>query len=157
MKKWVMVALALPACCILFLFVGLGGQKPIVPRPETISMIQLIASPEKFDGKTVSVVGFLGVDPEDTRLYLSQDDYLHYIPGNGIWIDVNKDILRNVESIDLHYVLLVGVFKQHGLPSHYPGGTGDGGITDIRQCTPWLTPSERRSREPKDRRRQNPS
>jgi hypothetical protein len=33
-------------------------------------MIQLIATPEKFDGKTISVVGFLAVEPEDARLYL---------------------------------------------------------------------------------------
>jgi len=141
--------LSLVLFCLFFLTAGESRQKPIAPKPENVSLIQLIASPEKFDGKMVSLVGFLGIEPEDARVYLSREDYQQYIPGNGVWVDVNKDMLRNVEDIDLHYVVLVGIFKLHGLPTHYPGGTGGGGITDVRQCTAWLTASERRPREPK--------
>ena len=31
-------------------------------RPIVVSMIQLIANPEKFDGKSVAVVGFLALE-----------------------------------------------------------------------------------------------
>lgn len=117
--------------------------------PVNVSMIQLIATPEKFDGKLISVVGFLGVDPEDARLYVSEEDYKRYIPGNGVWIDENKQMQRDIEQVDLHYVTIVGVFKQKGLPRHMAVGGGDSGISDIRQCLPWLTPMERRARKPK--------
>jgi hypothetical protein len=117
--------------------------------PVNVSMIQLIATPERFDGKLISVVGFLGVDPEDARLYVSEEDYKRYIPGNGVWIDENKQMQRDIEQIDLHYVTIVGVFKQKGLPRHMAVGGGDSGISDIRQCLPWLTPMERHAREPK--------
>jgi hypothetical protein len=123
-----------------------SAQKPIAPQPIGISMIQLIATPEKFDGKMISVVGFLAIETEDTRLYLSEEDYRHYIPDNGVFIVVNKEVNTNIEKVDLHYVSLVGVFKLKGLPPHYPGGTGEGGITDIRQCIPWLELTETRPR-----------
>jgi hypothetical protein len=125
-------------------------QKPTIPQPASISMIQLIATPEKFDGKMVSVVGFLAIGTEDARLYFSQEDYRHVIMDNGVWVDVNKEINRNIEKLDLHYVTLVGVFKEKGLPLHFPGGTGDGGITDIRRCTPLLEFTETRPRRLKE-------
>ena len=124
-------------------------QKPISPQPIDVSMIQLIATPERFEGKMVSVVGFLGIDPEEARLYVSEEDYRQYIPGNGVWLDENKQMQKDIEQIDLHYVTLVGVFKQKGLPPHMAVGAGESGITDIRQCLPWLTPAERRPRKPK--------
>src|ERR1700676_3140899 len=78
------------------------------PGPSVnVSMIHIIATPEKFDGKLISVVGFLGVDPEDARLYVSEEDYKRYIPGNGVWIDENKQMQRDIEHIDLHYVTIL--------------------------------------------------
>ena len=124
-------------------------QKPVGSQPTVVSLIQLIATPERFDGKMVSVVGFLGVDPEEARLYVNEEDYKQYIPGNGVWVDENKQMQTDIELIDLHYVTLVGVFKQKGLPTHMAVGAADSGITDIRQCLPWLTPAERRPRRQK--------
>ncbi len=131
-------------------------QKPIIPQPTNVSMIQLIATPEKFDGKIVSVVGYLGIESEDARLYLSEEDYRRYIPGNGVWVDANKETARNVKQIDMHYVVLVGVFKQKGLPLHFPGGAGDAGITDIRLCHPWLEPTDKRPRQLKESQPEKP-
>lgn len=151
MKK---IALLTPFLLVVFPFFLLptrSAQTPISPQPMRTNMIQLIATPEKFDGKMISVVGFLAIENEDTRLYLSKEDYRNYIPGNGVFVDANKEISRNMEEVDLHYVSLVGVFKLKGLPAHYPGGTGEGGITDIRQCIPWLTPAERRPQTRNDK------
>ena len=133
-----------------------GGQKPttvshpIVPQPTNASIINLISTPERYDGKMVSVVGFLALEPEDSRLYLSQSDYRQVILDNGIFIDANKEVTRDLEAKDLHYVQVVGVFKQKGLPMHFPGGAGDAGITDIRLCLPWIEVTEKRPRELKD-------
>ncbi len=128
-----------------------GSQKPIVPQPVGVSIINLIATPERYDGKMISVVGFLSVESEDVRLYLNQEDYQHEIGGNGIFIDANKEVTKNLESKDLHYVVLIGIFKQKGLPLHFPGGAGDAGITDIRQCFPLVEFTDTRPRKLKDK------
>jgi len=112
------------------------NPKVIQPQPIGASLINLIATPERYDGKMVSVVGFLSVESEDVRLYLSRDDYRYNIAGNGIYIDANKEVTRDIESKDGHYVQIAGIFKLRGLPAHYPGGAGEAGISDIRQCWP---------------------
>jgi hypothetical protein len=122
-------------------------QKPIIPQPINVSMIQLIATPERFDGKMVSVVGYLGIESEDARLYVSEEDYRRYIPENGVFIDVNKEMERNIEKIDIHYVILAGVFRQKGAPVSV-GSNSE--ITDIRRCTPLLELTDKRPRHPKE-------
>jgi hypothetical protein len=99
-------------------------------------VINLIATPERYDGKVISVIGFLSIDPEDPRLFLSEEDYQRNIMNNGIFVDAIKEVQKGIEQKDLHYVVITGVFKLKGLPLHYPGGAGDAGITDIRQCLP---------------------
>jgi hypothetical protein len=135
---------------------GRQQRRAIAPKPTSISLINLIATPERFDGKMVSVVGFLAVESEDARLYLSQEDYRRNIMGNGIFIEVNKEVDRDIEQKDLHYVGLVGVFKQKGLPLHFPGGAGDAGITDIRQCLALPELTDTRPRKLKETQPQNP-
>ena len=89
-------------------------SRAIVPKPVGVSIINLIATPQRYDGKMVSVVGFLSVESEDVRLYLGQEDYRRNNMGNGIFIDANKEVTKDIESKDLHYVGLVGVFKVKG-------------------------------------------
>jgi hypothetical protein len=148
MKKSVIFGVVFSTACLFSLSVIRSAQKPNIPQPKNVSMVQLLAAPEKFYGKMVSVVGFLGIEKDDARLYLSEEDYRRYIPDNGVWVDVNRQMLRDIEQIDIHYVIVVGAFKQKGEQIHF-FGAGDGGITDIRQCTPWLEPSERRPRKQK--------
>lgn len=56
-----------------------------------VSLINLIASPEKFDGKRVSVSGIMCMQYEETVLYLSYDDYDNMVTKNSIWIDVDSE------------------------------------------------------------------
>jgi hypothetical protein len=134
------------------------GPKAIVPQPiaTSTSIINLVATPEKYDGKMVSVAGFLALERDDPRLYLSQEDYRHNIVQNGIFIQANKEVTSDIESKDLHYVQIAGVFKLKGLPMHYPGGAGEAGITDIRQCLPLPELTNPRPRKLKDSQKQNP-
>jgi hypothetical protein len=142
---------------VLFLFCSLAiisganlarqQRKPIVPQPEGVSIINLIATPERYDGKMISVAGFLAIENEDSRLYLSQEDYRRNLMINGIFVDHSEEIHKDIEQKDLHYVLITGIFKLRGLPMHYPGGAGDAGITDIRQCIPIPELTDTRPRQ----------
>jgi uncharacterized Zn ribbon protein len=126
---------------------------PIVPPPTIVSMINLIATPEKFDGKMVSVVGFLAIETEDARLYLSEEDYRHYIAENGVFVDVNGEVTKNMEKADGHYVSLVGVFKLKGAGVSVGNGSQ---ITDIRLCLPLHEFTEKRPRKLKEPPTENP-
>jgi hypothetical protein len=130
-----------------------SAQKTIVPQPINVSMINLIATPEKFEGKLISVVGFLAIESEDARLFLSEEDYRQYIPENGVFIDVNKEVSRNMEKVDRHYVSLVGVFKQKGAGVSV-GSNSE--ITDIRLCLPLLQLTDTRPRRLKDSQPEKP-
>jgi hypothetical protein len=119
------------------------SQKPVTPQPSHASIIQLIATPEKYYGKMVSVVGFLEIEKEDVRLFLGEEDYRRNLRDNGVAVDLKKEMIRDIEKLDAHYVLVVGVFQEKGLDGH-------GSITDVRECIPWPELTERRPRKPKE-------
>jgi hypothetical protein len=73
-----------------------------------VTLVQLIANPERFDGKLIRVIGFLRLEFEGNVLYLHREDYENALLGNGIWVDVTSEMKKNSESLNMNYVLLVG-------------------------------------------------
>ncbi len=94
-----------------------------------VSLIQLIATPEKFNGRLISVVGFLGMG-ERAALCLHREDAEHGLASN--WVDVipSEDMTRNKEKVNGMYVRIIGVF--HVVPSEQ--GWPVSQITEIRDC-----------------------
>jgi len=43
--------------------------------PEDVSLIQLIANPQAYDGKTVRITGFLHLEFEGNAIYLHNEDF----------------------------------------------------------------------------------
>jgi hypothetical protein len=115
-----------------------------------VSLIQLIAQPEKYHGKPVQVSGFLHLEFEGNALYLHKDDYTHFLSRNGIWVDWldywedDDDVAVFEERIKLRreffekfllpnnnrYVTLEGVFNAENT-GHF--GLWSGGIEQIRR------------------------
>jgi hypothetical protein len=96
-----------------------------------VSLVQLIATPERYDGKLVSVVGFLpfgGVDGD--WLYLHKEDYDNGIH-NAVAIDRTQQMLRDREKIYENYVVIIGVFRREEAPPAY---VSTGRITSIQRC-----------------------
>lgn len=61
-----------------------------------VSLINLIATPERFDGKVVAVSGFYASDFELSALFLHRDDLLLRNRTNAIWLGVSSnDVLRD--------------------------------------------------------------
>lgn len=123
----------------------LAGPVSLRPdRPKPVSLIQLIANPEKFDGKLVAVNGFLslGEHPEfvgqQPILYMNQEDAKNLLLGNSVWVVPSDQMRRDQEKIDRMYVTLTGLFRaaRTGTDS-YEGGT----ITQVQTCTKWLDPN----------------
>jgi hypothetical protein len=70
---------------ILFLS-AFGKAQDSRTNPPIVSLVQLLSSPEKFDGKHIAVLGFLTIGQENNYLYLSKNDYDNALP-NSIWVE----------------------------------------------------------------------
>jgi hypothetical protein len=86
------------------------------------SLVQLIATPERFDHKRVAVNGFLYCEPgqEVCGIYLSETDLEHGIGNNGIEVNFFAGNFKHGEwkKFNAHYVRLVGRFEGHA-PSQW--------------------------------------
>lgn len=119
---------ALLLALIALLVIPATGAEPAV----NVTMTELIVNPEKFEGKTVRVIGFLHLEFEGNVLYLHKEDFDHALLGNGIWVTLKED--REKPTLSDHYVLLEGKFnsKDHG---HM--GMWKGALQDIKRSLIW--------------------
>lgn len=99
------------------------------PRPA--SLVQLIATPGRFDGKIVKVIGFVHYGFEDSALYLHREDFESNLISNSIGIDLRAEVAKGHTMINDHYVLLEGTFHARD------GGITSGELTDITDATLW--------------------
>ena len=118
-RVWVRVL----ACLLLLGWGAETAADNTVPRAEIVSLVQLIATPERYDGRAVAVVGFLRLEFEGHCLYLHEEDYRHGIRKNAVWVMLNHTINDRSAELNMHYVILVGTFdaKHKGPMDPYSG------------------------------------
>ena len=109
-KIVVLMALLLTAATVI-------GQQPL-----QVSLVQLIASPEKFDGKLVSVIGFLEIG-ESADLYLHEEDFKHGLRLNAVWVASPSAMREQTKLLDQTYVHIIGVFSNRS-ENLIPAGIG---------------------------------
>lgn len=89
-------------------------------KPDYVSLIELIANPEKYHGKIIRVKGFLRLEFEGNGIYLSKEDWKHGVTKNAFWVGFDHDYLKELKprKISGNWVFLEGVFdkndKGHG-------------------------------------------
>lgn len=99
-----------------------------------VSIINLISTPEKYDGKLVSVKGFLIVAFENTVLFLHKEDLENGISKNGIWVNILRTDLNNLKlECDYKYARIVGTFNARS-KGHM--GAYSGSIVNIQLISP---------------------
>lgn len=125
MKKFPILVLLIVLC---------AGPTSPAPQARMVSMIQLISNPEKYDGKVVTVIGFMRIGIEADSLYLSHEDDQHGILADALWFERNPKIMEQSEILDMNYVLLTGVFVAKPI-SYDPAAAG--GITGITRAERW--------------------
>jgi hypothetical protein len=126
------------ASCILLGIGSLSCQNPSMP----ISIIQLIANPQEFSGKPVSVQGFLRIGRErhhgwEAVLYLHREDAENMLTSNVIGIEPSEQMIRDQEKLDRMYVRLSGVV--HVVQT--ANGSSSVSIGDVESCGVWSNPS----------------
>jgi hypothetical protein len=100
------------------------GSSP--QNPLSVSLIQLIATPDAFDGKHVRVKGFVKIEFEGTAIYLHREDAEQMLTKNGLWLKVD---LATFEAspwaqVKDRYAIIEGRFsgKEKGHKGLWSGG-----------------------------------
>lgn len=106
---------------------AVGGEVPT-----NVSLIQLIANAEKYDGKLVQIQGYLRIDFEGTAVYLHREDYQNGLTKNGLWANVS--LAPEQMKFDQQYVLIEGIFDAHN-KGHL--GLWSGAIKDLKRVDLW--------------------
>ena len=76
-----------------------------------VSMIQLIANPQQYDGTSIRLMAFLNLEFEGNALYLHREDFEKSLPSNAIWISLTDQQARTSARFSKGYVLVEGVFS----------------------------------------------
>jgi hypothetical protein len=111
--------------------------------PRGVSLVHLIATPEKYNGRRVMLIGVLALDNEGDAVYLSYEDYSHAMRYNRVKIERNKTVNTDCAEADGRYVVVAGEFEA-------PGPTEDstGRIKNISRCSLWSSSSSSPPRRP---------
>lgn len=76
-----------------------------------VSLISLIANPEKYYGQKIRAIGYLHLEFEGNGLYLHKEDYDHGIDKNALWVDIDtRAKIQGLKRYSNHYVLIEGTF-----------------------------------------------
>ena len=94
-----------------------------------VSIIQLLADPQKYDGKKIRVSGYVHIEDENTGIYLHKEDLTHHLYANGLWIIFLENTF-NPECRD-QYAVVEGIFDAKNT-GHL--GLWNGAI-NITKCT----------------------
>lgn len=99
---------------------------------ESVSLIDLIARPDAYNGKSVSVSGILNIGFEDNYLFLTENDWKYFNTNNAIALGVqaNEVLLidiRELENLSEQYVNIEGIFQAY---TDNPTNAADG-LRDI--------------------------
>ena len=118
----------------LFLLPAPAGSNAAPELPLVVSTIQLIATPEQFDGKLVSVIGFIHIGREQDLLFVGEQDFNHAIDENALWFRLNEGMGQAWQKLNRNYVHIVGMFSaKHEGPITCPNG----GFPEIRRYAIW--------------------
>ncbi|WP_263385714.1 hypothetical protein [Granulicella arctica] len=111
--------------------VGYNSKHSANQKSISVSLIQLIYNPERYNGRPIRLIGFLRLEFEGNALYLHREKYEHSLP-NGIWIDVPRDLSKNDnQALNNHHVICEGVFRASELEQFR------GELTAINRIEVW--------------------
>jgi hypothetical protein len=127
---------------ILFLCIGCGTQnssidvrEPYTAEIQDISIIQLIANPNKFHHTKVRIIGFAIIEFEGTAMYLSREFADYGLSKNAIWLDIEHiKQFETFKQYDRKYVLVEGIFDKNDL-GHISSCSG--AIKSISRIEEW--------------------
>lgn len=131
-----LTALAVMLCAPILTWASVWAEATPESLPIDCSIINLIATPERLDGKEVRVVGYLVVEFEKQALYLSENDGAKRVNRNAVWVSLEgaAEIASRARELNRRYVILEGSFDM-GMHGH--GGLYSGAIKRLQRLDGW--------------------
>ena len=98
------------------------------------TVLRLLARPELYDGRAVRVIGYCWLEFEGDALYLHEDDFLHGVMADAIWLSLSREQNGAYRPASGGYAIVEGIFRasSHGHLSAF-GGT----LENITRLQPW--------------------
>jgi hypothetical protein len=127
---------------VIFVYSFLAGAVAIGQEtPRTISLIELLTAPQKYEGKVVTVRAFLLVlgghhDIAAYSLCLSKEDAENEL-GNSVLVVPSEEMQRDREKFDRMFVSLTG--SVNGVRA--ADGSYAAVIKNVKECRVWSDPS----------------
>ena len=109
-------------------------SKPELAQVTNVSMIQLIATPERYHGKLVRVIGFVRLEFEGNAIYMHHDDLKYGLTKNGLWLSITDQIRKERDKYTDKYILVEGTFNSQ---NHGHMGLNSGAIENIKRFQVW--------------------
>ena len=100
------------------------------PHIEHVSIINLIAAPEKYNDKLVRVKGYASAGEETSALYFHKEDNDQFLYENAVWLSLNNSKMRTYRFQNPGYVIVEGIFNSKN-KGHL--GAFNGGIERIQR------------------------
>lgn len=102
--RFIIAVLLLSGCCVRE-----SHADEVKPRPVNVSLVSLIAAPEKYADKLVRVTGFLHVRYEDYALFLTREDANYQNSLNAAKLRFSTTLCKTNPRVELkecdgHYV-----------------------------------------------------
>ena len=101
-------------------------------KTENVSMIQILADPEKYDGKRIRFVGYLVDEFECHAVFLSQESYVHLIMEQSIFL--SHDFGKHRGLVHKRYCQVEGTYK--AVPKGYMQAN-NGSLEDVSRVITW--------------------
>ncbi|MDT8391581.1 MAG: hypothetical protein RRC34_13850 [Lentisphaeria bacterium] len=118
--------------CMISLSCNKDARKS--PEESEVPLVRLLACPEKYENRFVSVCGYLHLEVETDAIYLSKEHYESEIGQNALYLWDDKINEKNFGQYNNQYVWIMGRFR-----SQYKGrplALFPGMIYDVRSITP---------------------
>jgi hypothetical protein len=114
---------------------GNGGQANSAASPENpidVSIVELIAAPERFRSRRVRLIGYVVLEFEGTAVYLHEEDYTRAIMRNALWLDVSRG--GSPPLSQPAYAIVEARFEpdRHGHMDLFAGA-----LSEISRISPW--------------------
>lgn len=99
-------------------------------RAQPVSLIQLIASPDRFDGRLVRVQGFGVIQYEAMGVFHSAEDADYGNTKDGIWLELDTEQVGRYRHASGREIIVEGIFSE-GMKGHLSAWSG--ALTKVRR------------------------
>lgn len=120
--------------------VAFERHRQIELQYEPVSLVRLLAAPERYDGRKVRVSGFMTLGFEDLGVHLDEDAYEAGLRMNALWLDRPNWLTPTAtRNLNRRYGEVAGTFdaSEHGHMGAYAAA-----LTDLRRIEPIFTESD---------------